>query len=185
MLSVVSEIKKQMPITGSSDHPAGAPPETYTVEEAAKVLNRTARHVRRLLNSGALAGERDGGARGTWRVYKLSTHALRDRLRDRTTIAKREPATMSKVREQGASQASSRELFRVVQELQKELGRVEERLEIAEVTESTLREQLEAERENTRMLRAWADSERLHLEALQRELEAERSRGFWRRLLGN
>ncbi len=158
-------------------------PETYTVEEAARVLGRSARHIRRLLHSGTLSGERMGGKRGAWRVYKWSVHDFRDRVRAKTAIAVREPSTTS-LREQEGSQVSSRELFRVVQELQRELGRLEGRMEITQRAESTLREQLEWERENTRMQRGRADAERVQLEALRRELEAERSRGFWRRVFG-
>ena len=60
----------------------------------------------------------------------------------------------------------------VLQDLKRELGRVEGRLE---TMESTFREHLKRER-----LRA----ERERVEELRRKLEAERSRGFWSRLLG-
>jgi hypothetical protein len=68
--------------------------------------------------------------------------------------------------------------------LQRELGRVEGRLEITETAESTLRADLERERQRAEEERARAEAERERAEELRRELEAERSRGFWSRLFG-
>jgi len=159
-------------------------PETYTVEEAAKVLGRTPGRIRQMLRGGELSGEHEGGdERKPWRVHKWSAHALRDRLqedrpaRDRGTIS-RSP------REPRESPESASELFRVVQDLQRELGRVEGRLEITETAESTLRADLERERQRAEEERARAEAERERAEKLRRELEAERSRGFWSRLFG-
>ena len=80
-----------------------------------------------MLRGGELSGEHEGGdERKPWRVHKWSAHALRDRLqedrpaRDRGTIS-RSP------RELRESPESASELFRVVQDLQRELGRVERR----------------------------------------------------------
>lgn len=56
--------------------------------------------------------------------------------------------------------------------LQRELGRLEGRLELTEQADSTLREQLERERQR-------ADQERERTQRLEAEL-AERRRGFWR-----
>lgn len=54
--------------------------------------------------------------------------------------------------------------------LQRELGRLEGRLELTEVAESTLREQLHRERERA--------------DRAEAALETERSKGFWSRLFG-
>ncbi len=61
--------------------------------------------------------------------------------------------------------------------MQRELGRLEGRLELTERAESTLREDLERERSERR--EAQEEARRL-----REELEAERSKGFWRRLFG-
>ena len=158
--------------------------ETYTVEEAARVLKRTPGRIRQMLRSGELSGDHeDGDERKPWRVHKWSAHALRDRLqedrpaRDRGTIS-RSP------QEPRESHESASELFRAVQDLQRELGRVEGRLEITETAESTLRADLERERQRAEEERARAEAERERAEELRRELEAERSRGFWSRLFG-
>ena len=75
-------------------------------------------------------------------------------------------------------------MLRVVQDLQRELGRLEGRLELTAQAESTAREDLERERARAEEERARADAERERAEELRRELEAERSKGFWARLFG-
>ena len=163
---------------------SGESVETYTVEEAAKVLDRTPGRVRQMLRAGDLEGEhQDGDERKPWRVYKWSAHALRDRLRDEAPAVEQGPASRTP-REPRESPETASDLFRVVQDLQRELGRVEGRLEITETAESTLRQELERERERAETERARADAERERVEDLRRELEAERSRGFWSRLFG-
>ena len=141
--------------------------EYYTVAEAAKILNLTDRRVRQLMESGDLEATR---AEGRWKVFRKSVHAFRD--------ARRTP---------GGSQEGlewppeAREALRRAEDLQRQLGRLEgeikARLELTEVTQSTLREQLKRERER-------ADEERERAEKLREELEAERSKGFWQRLWG-
>jgi chromosome segregation ATPase len=158
--------------------------ETYTVEEAARVLKRTPGRIRQMLRAGELSGEHeDGDERKPWRVHKWSAHALRDRLQeDRATTERGTPSKSP--REPRESPESASELFRVVQDLQRELGRLEGRLEITETAESSLRANLEHERRRAEEERARADAERERAEELRRELEAERSRGFWSRLFG-
>jgi hypothetical protein len=53
-----------------------------------------------------------------------------------------------------------------------------------ETAESTLRADLERERERGQQERVRADAERDRAEKLRRALEAERSKGFWARLFG-
>jgi colicin import membrane protein len=159
-------------------------PETYTVEEAAKVLERTPGRIRQMLRSGELSGEHEGGdERKPWRVHKWSAHALRDRHREDRPTTERGPPPRSP-REPRESPESASELFRVVQDLQRELGRLEGRLQITETAESTLRADLERERRRAEEERARADAERERAEEMRQELEAERSKGFWSRLFG-
>jgi uncharacterized membrane protein YhiD involved in acid resistance len=54
-----------------------------------------------------------------------------------------------------------------------------------EAAESTLRADLERERERVQQERVRADAERDRAEKLRRALEAERSKGFWSRLFGD
>jgi hypothetical protein len=60
--------------------------------------------------------------------------------------------------------------------LQRELGRLEGRLELTEVAESTLKERLERERDR-------ADAAETEARALREELERAK-RSWWRRLFG-
>lgn len=126
----------------------------YTVQEAAKVLRTTERTVRRRLQRGDLDGTRDPTT-GRWRVEARSvTAALPDR----------PPKESQEALESSQEDAGLRER---VESLQRELGRLEGRLEITEVAESTLREQLQRERERA--------------DRLEEELRDAR-RPWWRKL---
>ncbi len=151
----------------------GPEEETYTVPQAAKILRVTDRAVRKWLELGRLEGEKDEA--GTWHVPQRAVHA---RLEDRP------PRTPGNIAggPSAAPEASERadELFGVVRDLERRLGRAEARAELTERAESTLRE------ERDRLLE---ERDRAHDEArrLREELEAERARargGFWRRLFG-
>jgi hypothetical protein len=142
--------------------------ETYSASEAAKVLKLSTRRVRQLAESEIIEGERD--AEGNWRLDKASVHAFRD---DRRS---------SRPREGPRSRSKRPEPWDRVTELERALGRLEgemrARAELTAVTESTLRESLERERER-------ADRAEERTEQLRGELEAEKSKGFWARLLGS
>lgn len=81
------------------------------------------------------------------------------------------------VGETSRSAEEARELRERVEGLQRELGRLEGRLELTERTESTMRE----ERERLAQL---LEEERAERQRLQEELNTERSKGFWQRLFG-
>ena len=137
--------------------------EIYTVSEAAKVLGITDRRVRALAQEGRIEGER---AEGGWKLFRYSVHSFRDERREREAP-------------QGVSGTSEnvREWIERTNALQRELGRLEGRLELTERAESTLREDLERERSERQ--EAQQEARRL-----REELEAERSKGFWSRLFG-
>ncbi len=137
--------------------------EIYTVSEAAKVLGITDRRVRALAQEGRIEGQR---AEGGWKLFRYSVHSFRDERRDREGL-----------REAAQSPPEAREWIERVNTLQRELGRLEGRLELTERAESTLREDLERERSERR--EAQEEARRL-----REELEAERAKGFWSRLFG-
>jgi len=141
--------------------------ETYSASEAAKVLKLSTRRVRQLAETEEIEGTRD--AEGNWRLDKASVHTFRD---DRRS---------SRPRESPSGRSKRREPWDRVTELERELGRLEgemrARAELTAITESTLRESLERERER-------ADRLEERAEKLRGELEAERSKGFWARLFG-
>jgi excisionase family DNA binding protein len=126
----------------------------YTTGEAARILRVTEARVRQMLGAGELEGTRDPVS-DRWRIPQHAVH---------TRLEHRRPS------EAPRTSADAREWIDRVTELERELGRVEGRLQITEVAESTLRESLERERERA--------------DRLEAALEAERSRGFWARLFG-
>jgi hypothetical protein len=120
--------------------PSGGPGEveTYSIEEAGKVLGRTPGRIRQMLRAGELAGEHEGGDPARpWRVPKWAVHALKDETEERAQESARTPRELSK---------STAVLMRKVQDLQRELGCMEGRLELTATAESTLRDSLERER---------------------------------------
>jgi excisionase family DNA binding protein len=102
--------------------------ESYTVQEAARILRTTERTVRRRLERGDLEGSRDPTT-GRWRVEATSVTAA---------MPNRPPKAASPDKALESTESDRR-----VEDLQRQLGRLEGRLEIQEVAASTLREQLE------------------------------------------
>jgi excisionase family DNA binding protein len=128
----------------------------YTVQEAARILRTTERTVRRRLERGDLEGSRDPIS-GRWRVAAHSvTAAMPERPPKASQEAPESPESVQEYQER-------------VEALQRELGRLEGRLELTEMTESTLREQLERERERA--------------DRLEEELRDAR-RPWWSRIFG-
>jgi excisionase family DNA binding protein len=130
--------------------------ETYTAQEAARILRTTERTVRRRLERGELEGTRDPTT-GRWRVR---AHSVTAAMPERPPKASQEPSQ---------SPDSVQEYQERVENLQRQLGRLEGRLEITEVAESTLREQLQRERERA--------------DRLEEELRDAR-RSWWARIFG-
>lgn len=137
-------------------------PDSYSVPEAAKILNVTPGRVRQLLDGGDLEGAKDGGR---WRVLQRSVH---DRLEDH-------PRRPRQAATEGPE--TDAELRARVEHLTYQLGRSEGQRELEGLARSTLQEQLDRERER-------ADEERRRAEKLQGRLDEERGRGFWQRLFG-
>jgi hypothetical protein len=121
------------------------PEETYTVQEAARILRTTERTVRRRLERGDLEGDRDPTT-GRWSVSARSVTAA---MPDRPPRASQEQAL-----ERLEASESVRSYQERVEDLQRQLGRLEGQRELEAVTQSTLREQLERERERADRLEA-------------------------------
>jgi excisionase family DNA binding protein len=145
--------------------------ETYTTGQAARILRMTDRGVRKMIDRGELEASTD--ERGRHLIPQRALHAV---LEERRFDAA--PAEISVEEASSARSAQeARELRERVEGLQRELGRLEGRLELTERTESTMRE----ERERLERL---LEEERAERRRLQEELDAERARGFWQRLFG-
>src|SRR5829696_4716336 len=130
-------------------------PDYYGVADAAKILRITQPRVRQLLISGELEGHKTPDS-DRW---KIPQHAVHARLEQRRPRERPERATETQ-EDKGR-----------IETLARELGRLEGRLELTEQTESTLREQLQRERERA--------------DKAESALEEERTKGFWRRLFGS
>jgi hypothetical protein len=130
--------------------------ETYTVQEAARILRTTERTVRRRLQRGDLEGSRDPIS-GRW---KVAAHSVTAAMPERPPKASQEPP-------EAPQEAADLRLR--VEELLRHLGRLEGQRELEAVTQSTLREQLERERERA--------------DRLEEELREAR-RPWWRRIFG-
>ena len=153
--------------------------DTYTTGQAARILKVTDRGVRKMLERGELEARQD--ERGRHLIPQRAVHAM---LEERRSVASEVESGEISPEEAARASEEARELRERVQDLQRQLGRVEGRLELTARTESTMREDLERERARSEEERRRADVERERAEELRRELEAERSRGFWRRIFG-
>jgi excisionase family DNA binding protein len=142
--------------------------DTYTTAQAARILKVTDRGVRKMIDRGELEARQD--ERGRHLIPQRAVHAM---LEERRAVGEGEVSSV----ETSRSTEEARELRERVEGLQRELGRLEGRLELTERTESTMRE----ERERLERL---LEEERAERRRLQEELDTERSKGFWQRLFG-
>lgn len=129
----------------------------YSAADAARILKVSKRRVLQLLQEGELEGEQNES--GRWRVAMHSVHAAKE-ARSQQEIP----------REAATSPPDALEWIERANNLQRELGRLEGRMELSDRTESTLREQLQREKDRA--------------DKAEAELQAERSRGFWARMFG-
>jgi hypothetical protein len=143
---------------------------------AAKALGVTPRTIQSYIHKGLLQGKVEGeGVRRTWLVGIDSLNALRAQRISEGHVEGFREGNVERVAE-GIAEA----LQNLSERLAEESARAAEyraRLELTERTESSLREDLERVREERR--RHQEEAERLRV-----ELEAERSKGFWRKLFG-
>jgi excisionase family DNA binding protein len=140
----------------------------YTTGEAARILKVTEARVRQMLGAGELEGMRDPVS-DRWRIPQHAVHAR---------LEHRRPS------EAPRTSADAREWIERVTVLERELGRIEGRLQITEVAETTLRDQLERERKRADEERQRADEERDRAHHLEEELREAR-RSWWRRMFGS
>jgi len=139
--------------------------DTYTPAEAAKILRLTKRRVIQLITEGDVEGDKDETRR--WRIPQRAVH---DRLGDRPPRSIGGSGGAGGAGGDVGASERVRELETEISDLHYRLGRAEAQVELTEVAESTLREQLERERERA--------------DRLEDELRQERNKGFWRRMFG-
>jgi len=155
---------------------------------AAAALNVSPRTVRDYIAAGRLSARTEGsGVQKRHLVDIGSLQALLDERRRESAMssprARREDraavdAAVDAASSAGASAAETiRDLVARLEARSAEAADARARLELTERAGSTLRGELEREREERRRIQEVASR-------LREELEAERSRGFWRRLFG-
>ena len=166
--------------------------DVYTTGQAARILGVTDRGVRKMIDRGELEAATD--ERGRHRIPQREVHRL---LQERRDAAKGAASSLQPAQDTTAVAQEAAELRARVEQLQRDLGRLEGRLELTAQAESTLREQLERERELADWERGGLDKvleeERAERRALQEELDRVRveaslaqaqGRPWWRRIFG-
>ncbi len=139
--------------------------DAYTPSEAARLLKLTAHRVRQMIHADELEGWQD--ERGHWHIPQREVHALLEE-RPRRDRSRRGEGDAGEDREPVEGSATGERLWELEEELKRlhrEVGRMEGRLELTQVAESTLRESLE--RECRRADQERERAERLELEAHQ------------------
>jgi len=160
-----------------------------TTKVAAEALGVDPRTVRTYINRGELDAKVEGeGVEKTYLVAIDSLHALRVRrgLPRKTRAKSREKSAKVVDGADGAEDYADmvRDLTDRLIRLSSETAELRTRLELTVRAESTLQEErdrLRQDRERERQERLDAQQE---AQRLREELEAERSKGFWRRLFG-
>ena len=160
-----------------------------TTDVAARAVRVSPRTIRRYIDRGELKVKVEGeGVEKTYLVAIDSLHALRVRrgFPRKTRTKSRDKSAKVVDGAEGAEEYADmvRDLTDRLIRLSSETAELRTRLELTVRAESTLqeeRDQLRQDRERERQERLDAQQE---AQRLREELEAERSKGFWRRLFG-
>lgn len=139
--------------------------ETYSASQAAKILKLDARTIRKMCEREELEAIRDNS--GYWRVYQTSVHAKLEEQRQQAEADPLEALEHSQ---------DAREWIVRVNSLERELGRLEGRLELQGKAESTMQEE-------RRRLIEDLERERSRAERLEEELREAR-KGWWQKMFG-
>ena len=175
---------------GTSEDTSAVGSGWITTDVAAKALGVSPRTIRRFIDRGDLEGKlEEEGITKVWMVSIDSLHALRDR-RKVEGHDRHESADVSAVVDTSADTLADvlRDLANRLEARIAEATELRTRLEITERAESSLREERERLLANMERERTERENDRQRAEEelarLREELEAERDKGFWRRLFG-
>jgi excisionase family DNA binding protein len=150
----------------------------YTLAEAARVLEVPQRRLLEMLETGEIEGEQDPQS-SRWRISKQAVHGLLP-----TGPSPQGPAEEFP----GRSTEMIQNLVDELGNLHREVGSLRNRLNLARRAEKEERElllaELEQERERHHRERERADKLQEEANRLKEQLESERDKGPWRRLLG-
>jgi hypothetical protein len=115
--------------------------EHYSPDEAVRILHLTPHRVRQVLNAGDLEGEQESGEKGAVGRYRNTpSHALlEERPAHRRRVVRRGAGSRASSREMTGPSERGLDLEEEIKTLNREMGRLEGRLELTELAESTLR----------------------------------------------
>lgn len=135
--------------------------EHYSPAEAARILRLTPHRIRQMLNAGDLEGEQESGAKGgRWKIPKRAVHALlEERPAHRRRVIRRGATSIAGPGEVAGPSGRELELEEEIKTLNREMGRLEGRLELTELAESTLRAERERLLEDLEREKRRAESE--------------------------
>ena len=150
----------------------------YTLPEAAQILEVTQRNLLQRLETGEIEGERDPQS-GRWKIPK---HAADEQ------VSADPPPEGATEEFPGRSAEMIREIVDELGNLHRQVGHLRSRLDRARRTEKEEREvllaELEQERERYRKEHERADMLQEEVNRLREQLESEKNKGSWRRLVG-
>src|ERR671920_1965591 len=144
-----------------------------TTQAAARALGVTPRTVRMYIDRGELEGMLETGTdKRIWLVSIDSLNTLRSKRGTSGIVPETNPEVAESIPE------AMHDLAVRLETRASEAAELRTRLELTERTQSTIEEERNRLAESLRQAEEQA-------EMLRKELEAERSKGFWQRLLGN
>ncbi len=151
-------------------HTEGAQPDTQyvSVGEAAEILDVHRNTVRNRIKSGRIRAHKV--VEGDKEVYRVELNSLGVNNNVRTSAVVHNKGAHRTTERTDVVEALVNKIDQVVQQYTRELG--------------AIREQLGAERARREQAEEKANTAQQEAEKLRAELEAERSKGFWRRLFG-
>jgi predicted transcriptional regulator len=156
-----------------------------TTDQSARALGVTPRTVRRFIDRGELEGRKvTDGIVESWEVSIDSLYALRDKRVAEGHVRRDVPR--KSVESQGTSDTTDyvRDLTDRLLRISSEAAELRTRLELTAKAESTLQEERIRLRQDWEQERQERQDAQQEVQRLRDELEAERSKGFWRRLFG-
>ena len=156
-----------------------------TTDQSARALGVTPRTVRRFIDRGELEGRKvTDGIVESWEVSIDSLYALRDKRVAEGHVRRDVPR--KSVESQSTSDTTDyvRDLTDRLLRISSEAAELRTRLELTAKAESTLQEERVRLRQDWEQERQERQDAQREVQRLRDELEAERSKGFWRRLFG-
>jgi predicted transcriptional regulator len=156
-----------------------------TTDQSARALGVTPRTVRRFIDRGELEGRKvTDGIVESWEVSIDSLYALRDKRVAEGHVRRDVPR--KSVESQSTSDTTDyvRDLTDRLLRISSEAAELRTRLELTAKAESTLQEERVRLRQDWEQERQERQDAQQEVQRLRDELEAERSKGFWRRLFG-